>query len=360
MRLCATVVLGLGLPALSFSADGFEEFSLKTQKSVKDGRVWLLKAQNKDGSWGMDHKTPTDVSASCLAGLALLSSGDNERDGCDAETIQALQKCVSFLVQRAKKARPGRDIAEGETGEFQQYVGQNVATYFATLFLSQIYGMRAANAVLSEDAYADMKEALQKLTDTIAACQDSDGSWHKNTYASLQSTTMAWMALRSANSTGLKIRHATVDKTLKFVRKQFDPTQRLYQARRGDGGGNVIYDTASCLRILYGSGLRGEKEVVAAMDTLLDKLTKNEWGHGFLTNTGEDYPAAFFISHALVQEGGARWQKWHRFATDRFLKLQNKDGSWTATSCLRGRTVPTACALLCLQTPLRVLPVQDL
>jgi len=345
---------------LAFNTGGAEEYSLKAQKSVKDGRIWLLKAQNKDGSWGMDHKSPTDVSATCLAGLALLSSGDNEREGYEVETSQALQKCVAFLLQRAKKARAGRDIAEGEAGEFQQYVGQNVATYFATLFLSQIYGMQGTHAAFSGDASADMKESLQKLTDTIALCQDNDGSWHKNTYASLQSTTMAWMALRSANSTGINIRHATVDKTLKFVRKQFDPAQKLYQARRGDGGGNVIYDTTSCLRIMYGSGLREEKEVVAAMDTLLSKLTASEWGHGFLTNTGEDYPAAFFLSHALVQEGGARWQKWHRFATDRFLKLQNKDGSWTATSCLRGRTVPTACALLCLQTPLRVLPVQDL
>jgi len=350
----AVVMLLAGL--LCASARAAEELTAKHHKAIKSGKEWLVKAQNKDGSWGMDHRTSADVAATALCGLALLSSGATARDGYDTETIQALQKAVEFLLARSKKTAGGRDISEGETSEFQTYVGKNIHSYFTVLFLSQVYGMRPA--ILSSDGYDEIRETLGKFTDLIAKSQDKDGSWHKETYSSLQATAVAWMSLRSANSTGVPIKHAQVDKTLKFIRRQYQPGQKMFCAREGNG--NAIYDTASAIRILYGSGLRDDPSTRMAVDHLLDQLTKGAWGHSFLTNTGEDYPAAMMLCHALVQEGGSRWERWFKFCGDRFLKLQNKDGSWTATSCLRGRTVPTACGLLCLQTPYRLLPLQDL
>ena len=37
-----------------------------------------------------------------------------------------------------------------------------------------------------------MKEAITKMTNSIAMSQEADGSWHKETYSSLQATAYAW------------------------------------------------------------------------------------------------------------------------------------------------------------------------
>ncbi len=67
--------LFLVLPLLS----AFEEFTAEQTKSADRAVQWIVRAQNRDGSWGMDSKTPADVSATSLAGLALLSTGCSER-----------------------------------------------------------------------------------------------------------------------------------------------------------------------------------------------------------------------------------------------------------------------------------------
>lgn len=334
-----------------------EEITPKHQKSMERATAWLLKAQNPDGSWGMDHRTTADIACTSVSGLALLSAGNTDRDGPDPACVKAVKNAVDYLLKRAKKTRVHGDIAEGERTQIHTYVGQRAHTFFAVQFLSQVYGMQSPE--FSREVHQEIREALQKLTDSIAVAQDSDGSWHKETYSGLQSTALAWLALRSSSSTGISIKHAIINRTLKFIRQQYDSGSKLY-ALRGRNNGNVIYDSASAIRILYGMGLREEPQTRAAVDALLQMLTKAGGGHHFLTATGEDYPAAVMLTHALSQEGGARWTTWFRFLGNRLFQLQNADGSWTSSSCLVGRTFVTACALSCLQTPLHLLPNQDL
>jgi hypothetical protein len=345
-----------------FCASGtraFDEIIPDQAKSIDRGIQWLIKAQNKDGSWGMDLKTPPNVSATAIAGLALLASGSTDREGADPAAVRALKSCVAHLLKRGRSAKKGRDIADGEHSEVQTYVGHMAPTFYAVIFLSQIYGNKSLE--LSVESMREMKEVLEKLTDTIALSQDADGSWFKNTYSSLQGTCLAWMALRSANSAGIPIKAATIEKTLKFIRAQYNPGIKMFNAPGQRGASTqTIYATCSAIRILHGMGLWKEREDQEAMRTFLDKVAKGQWSGEFLTITGEDYPAALFMTHALIKEGGANWETWFGFVRAKLLKHQNADGSWTATSCLSGRTFATACAALCLQTPYRLLPLQDL
>ena len=348
-------VLVVGTCALARPSPAFEELSKEQIKSAERGMQWLLKAQNADGSWGMDHKTAPDVAATCISGLALLAAGNTNRDGPDAACVKALDKAVQYVLKRARSAGAHRDIAEGERSEVQTYVGERVHTFFAVLFLSQIYGSRTLD--LPVESYNEMKEAITKMTNSIAMTQEGDGSWHKETYSSLQATAYAWMALRSADSAGIPIRHAAVERTLKFIKSQYNPGTKLFNSVSN----NEIYATASAMRILHGMGKWKEREDKEATDTLLKMICKGGgMGQGFLTNTGEDFTASVLITHAIIKEGGANWECWFDFVRTRLLKIQNGDGSWTATSCLRGRTFPTACALLCLQAPTRLLPILDL
>jgi hypothetical protein len=146
---------------------------------------------------------------------------------------------------------------------------------------------------------------------------------------------------------------------LRFIRSQYNPGTKMFGNVRGEST-NPLYATCSGVRIMHGMGLWSEREDRDATDQFIKEVAKGQYSQQFLTITGEDYPAAMMMTHALVKEGGERWQTWFGYVRTKLLKFQNSDGSWTATSCLQGRTFATACSVLCLQTPYRLLPLQDL
>jgi hypothetical protein len=339
------------------SSFGFEEITSEQIKSVDRGTAWLLKAQNSDGSWGVDMRTRADVSATACAGLALLSNGNTSREGPNPECVRAVQRATTYLLKRVRAMRPGHDIAEGESSDIQRYVGLRGHSIFALIFLSQVYGNGPADFPLTDRD--ELKRALTLLADTVAGGQDPDGSWYKDTFSGLQATAWAFQALRGANSAGIPIRHATIQKTMAFIRLQYSASTHMFSPM-SDNGGNPVYASAAALRILYGMGMWNSPEYKKAADALLNRVARPPADQGFLTDTGEDFMAAVLITHALVKEGGPHWEQWFTFCRNRLLKIQNSDGSWTATSCLAGRVFPTAFGMLCLETPNRLLPLQDL
>lgn len=356
-----TLVAALSLFAGLRTQGAEEEINDRARKSIEKGYDWLLKAQNKDGSWGLDSKTPGDVTCTALAGLVLLADGHTEREGGDPRYVKAVQGAAEYILSQARKARS--DISFGSsTTLIQGKLGTTVHNHFAVVFLSQVYGMRTSTQ--SEDANAGIRDIIKRMTDFIAKQQDPDGSWHKETFGSLKATCMAWLALRASGGTGVPIEGATLDKTLKFIRKCHNKQTRLYHLPGNQYGGGygdyqTLYATSSAVRVLQGCGLGSEKECLDAIDAFHHNVTKGQWQGIFLSVEGEDYLAAMMMTHALVSENGERWKRWFPFVRDSLAKRQNNDGSWTTTACISGKTFATACALLTLQTPNRLLPIQE-
>lgn len=338
------------------------ELSEKEKRSIEKATQWLLKNQNADGSWGLNERgSPGDVTCTGLAGLALLADGNTEREGPDNAAVRAVQKGVRWMLKQARSAKGRNDIAGGVGTLIQGKLGQSIHNHFAVIFLTQVYGMRIFESGSGEEN--DLNALIRKLADNVAGAQATDGSWHRESFGSLKATCMAWLALRSAAFTGVPIRHATVEKTVGFIEKQYDGQAKLYLngARGGYGYGDyqTLYATASCLRVMYGQGKGALPVVMAATDTFMNNVEKGAWSQMFLSVEGEDYLAALMMSHALVGEDGARWRRWWKFIGPALLKRQNADGSWTTTACISGRTFATACALMTLETPYRLLPIQQ-
>ena len=65
----------------------FQEFTDKQIASIEKATKWLLKAQNNDGSWGLDQKTTGDITCTALSVMALMSSGSSEREGADEQSV---------------------------------------------------------------------------------------------------------------------------------------------------------------------------------------------------------------------------------------------------------------------------------
>jgi hypothetical protein len=232
-----------------------------------------------------------------------------------------------------------------------------VHNFFAVIFLTQIYGMRPS--WLEKENLEEMREVLSNLTDIIARSQEANGSWHTNTFGSLKATCMAWLALRAASSAGIEIKKAAVDKTVEFIKKQYNPGTKLFDRNNQMGGYQAIYATASSVRVLYGMGYSKSPEATGAADSFLKYVRGGQMGGQYLTVEGEDYLSAAMMTQALIREPGQRWTQWFGYIRDELIRRQNGDGSWTSTACISGRTFPTACALLALEAPFRILPLQD-
>ncbi len=354
LRLPALLLLLLAPSALPAQDAPEDPYTDKSRRTMERATNWLLSAQNKDGSWGLDKGSPGDVTCTAVAGLALISAGNTERNGPDSRAVDALRAATDWTMKLARKAKG--DIVAGQVTLIQNKLGVKVHNFFGVVFLTQVYGMRPTWLDASE--LGEMRDAISTLVNIIAASQEPDGSWSKDTWGSLKATCMAWMALRSASSAGLEIRHAVVEKTVQFIRKQYNPASQLYD-KGISGGYQSLYATASSVRVLWGMGLGESQEAARACDAFLKSVKGGSMGGQFLTVEGEDYLSTTMMAHALIHEEGPRWKAYWAWARDELVKKQNPDGSWVTTACITGRTFPTACGLMTLQTPYRLLPLQE-
>jgi hypothetical protein len=334
----------------------FQEFTDKQIGSIDKATKWLLKAQNSDGSWGLDQKSAGDITCTALATMALMSAGASEREGQDAESVRGVRRGIEYIAKLARNAKD--DIMKGQANLIQGKLGKTVHNFSAVVFLTQIYGMRAQGVGAETDE--DMKYVIENLTAAIAKHQESDGSWHKDTWGSLKATGMAWQALKCAASTGIPIKHAAVDKTVKFIRSQYNPGTKLFDGQGKMQSYQALYATATSVRVMVGMGFGKEQNTLNAIDMFLNKCKGGEWGNMFLTVEGEDYLSALTMTEALMslKDDEVRWQNWFDYIRNALIKRQNPDGTWTTTACITGKTFPTACAVLVMQSPNRLLPYE--
>lgn len=348
-------LIGAAFLVLMPGAQGGPEITVQSEKSVEKGVKWMLRAQNRDGSWGLDSHTPGDPTCTVLAALSLMANGSTERAGTDPDIVSAVRRAIHWLVERARRFRG--NFAGGETTLIQHKLGHTVHTFFATVFMTQIYGMRGG--WVEKDELEEMREATADMAARIVKTQESDGSWHKEFFGSLKATCMAWLGLRAAASVGFDVEDAAVDKTIKFIKSQYNPSTKLFDRYTGQGSYQTIYATASCLRVLYSMGEGPSQEAQGATEAFLKFVRTGQMGAAFLTVEGEDYLSAFLVTQALLIEEGKWWGEWFPWIRDELVKRQNPEGSWTSTACISGKTFATACALLTLEAPYRRLPINE-
>jgi prenyltransferase/squalene oxidase-like repeat protein len=324
-------------------------------KSVGRGLKWLLKAQNRDGSWGLDEGREGCISCTVVAALAIMANGNTERGGPDTDGVHAIRKGLEFVLRHARRMKG--DIWKGEATLVQHKLGKSIHSIFATVFLTQVYGQRSGG--VSSDGHQELRDAISQLSQIIVKSQEPDGSWHKETFGSLKATCMAWLALRSAASAGVDVEDASVRKTLQFLKAQWNPSSKLFDKTFGNGNYQTIYATASCLRVFYAMGDAASQEAKGATEAFMKLVQTGQMGGAFLTVEGEDYLSAALFTQALLIEQDRRWNEWYPWITGELIKRQNQDGSWTTTACISGRTFATSCAVLTFLAPNRMLPILE-
>ena len=64
-------------------------------------------------------------------------------------------------------------------------------------------------------------------------------------------------------------------------------------------------------------------------------------------------------SESLIIDGGKEFQQWMTKMNERLPKAQNPDGSWSGHHCITGRVFCTACSIMTLLTPDKLLPLVE-
>jgi hypothetical protein len=316
------------------------EITKDAQASIDKGTKWLLKAIRRDGGVGVDIGAPPDIGCTAIVGLALMSQGSSPIGGPHS---QELDRILGFIL-RAVAQMPNSNITS-ETGTLlQRKVGDQVHTFLAALFLSQVMG-----ECHDED---EVKAALERLTHVIATHQQKDGTWGSQSWAPMLGTVMGWISLRSSFSAGFKV-EASADKTAEALLKQIKE-----QRGQNQGWMHDLYKNVCGIRVLYSMGREKDEIYQSAIKEVMQLVKAND--QAFQQAGGEDYIAFHFITECMMHQRNGLWEEWYPLMRDKLVRHQNADGSWTGHHCITARTFCTACSLLVLQAPKRYLAISDL
>ena len=319
----------------------FKEFTRKSKKSTKLAMKWLMAIQNKDGGYGVEIGAKSDIACSAMVGLALMSQGYFPSQLKDEGKIQ--QKILDYILKRVA-TMPQNDITPETGTQIQRKIGRHAHTFFACLYLSQIYGQTEPHQATITG------KALAKLVKVIERAQLNDGSWNSGrSWAPVLGTVMGWESLHGAKSAAIYAKDR-VKKTEKYL------ISKMKLSGRG-GWMHQLYKNVAGIRVSYAMGNENHPKVKASWESVLQLINRDNTA--FIQAGGEEYLAFHLITECMIQRGGASWKRWYPTVRDKMIDVQNFDGSWQGRHCITSRVFCTACAVLVLVAPNRYLPISD-
>ena len=320
---------------------GAPEITPAVEQAIQKGLDYLAKAQSTNGSW----KSSAPVATTSMCCLALMASGSTVSRGPFAEHVRL---GIEYLVKRTSNSG---FISDGVGGGASGMHGHG----FAAMVFAESLG-----TIDDGDLYARVEEALRKAIRSIETSQNRYGGWNASPVASLTDdgsgavAIMQIMALRSARSDGITIRHQVIERAKKYV-LEMTTEDGWYQYNWGSRGGN-----RSCGLTgpgIYMLGALGEFD-----STKYERGIKNIMTHSpFLSknqSAGDQgwqswyYYALFYCSLAIFQHGGEEWSTYYPAMRDDLVRRQGANGGWEDPY----GGLYTAFALLSLELPYRQLP----
>ncbi|MCB1096858.1 MAG: terpene cyclase/mutase family protein [Verrucomicrobiae bacterium] len=301
----------------------------ETESAIEKGLAYLAKAQIKTGpnrgSFG-NSGADGSVAISGLAGLAFLCGGNVPGRGKYGKEVE---NCIDFIV---RNTHTSGYIARTSNGYGNMY-GHG----FATLFLSQAYGMTRKKS---------LEEKLRAAVKLILYAQNKDGGWRYSpspTDADLSITVCQIMALRGARDAGINVPDKVRDNAIDYVKKSHDPTGGFRYTL--SGGHSTFALTAAGVVSLYSAGIYDGKEI----KTGLDYIKKNKASAG-----GHFFYGHYYAVQAMWHAGGEEWNQWYPEIRQSLLAMRQAGGGWSAS---QGNAYATAMALIILQMPKDLVPV---
>jgi len=292
----------------------------ESDEAVLRGLRWLMKNQNKDGSWGPGAK-------GAMTGFALLSFLGHGETPASTEFGPTVQKALGWLTENGAKSegRLSMQLVFNKPGVYEHAI--------ATYALGEYYTMTRDERVV---------DLLKRAVGYIVDGQSPDGGWvYGYTKEGPGDTSVSgWQiqALKAAHLTGLNI--PGVDEAL-------DKAMLDLQRVQGPNGG-FGYKRPQDRYSLTGVGVlctyfwkqKKDKSVMDGIDFIMSQTDKNYP----VEYQGEkaDLYAWYYNTQACLMVGGAAWTKWNRLFQDEIVKAQAIDGSWPPMKSMTNGAYQTA------------------
>jgi hypothetical protein len=310
----------------------------ETQQAIDSGLAFLAARQDsRDGSFGSLASSRRRVAVTALAGMAFLSSGSTPGRGKYGTQVQ---KAVDFLLSRFQPN--GFIFDEGNTGHGPMYDHG-----FATLFLSEVYGMTRTPR---------LRNKLERGVQLIINSQNKEGGWRyepDSKDADLSVTICEIMALRAARNAGLFVPKETIDRCTEYVRRCQTP-EGGFRYQLATTWQVTFGLTAAGVVALYSGGIYEGK----AIESGLHYLERYRPSVALRQPSNHYFYSHYYAVQAMWHAGGERWRQWYPDVRDELLQFpfHTSAGSWRDPSAY-GDEYATAMALLILQTPNNYLPI---
>jgi len=321
----------------------FEEITEASERALERGTQFLAKTEQRNGGYGVDISTKSDIGCTAMVGLSLLARGNTALEGRHANRIRRI---TQFMLDKVSRM-PADDITSDTSTQIQNKIGRHAHSFFAALFMSQVMGQGKS--------VERVQPSLKKLVDAVVRGQTAEGNWRGQSWAPTLGTVMGWSSLRTADLAGIKTGGAP-DKVASYLIKQM----KKELGKLKGGGGNwmhTLYKNATGIRVLYAMGMENEEISKRAFKDVRQLVNKDNTA--FTQAGGEEYLAFHLITETMLQKGGADWKLWFPTLRDKIISVQNRDGSWAGAHCITSRTFCTAAACLVLAAPYRYLPASQ-
>jgi hypothetical protein len=322
----------------------------KTDEAIRRGLAYLYACRGRDGSFGTG-QYHGNVAVASLAGMAFMCAGHQPNRGVYGK---AILDSVRYVLSKESTYAPG--FSGFLHNAAIQTHGPMYGHGFATLFLSEVYGM-VHDRVLREEIREKLHRAVKLILDSQR--QNPEGAWRyfpNSKDADLSVTICQIMALRSARNAGINVPKSAVDLCTKYVKACQDRMDGFFRYMKSGGGGGGTQGfarTAAGVCALNAAGIYKGPEVEAG----LRFLQRNKPGSGLGIGRPDIH---YFYGHyyaiqAMWTAGGHYWQEWYPAIRDELLSRQSpQDGHWEDQLC---RHYGTAMACIILQVPNNYLPI---
>ena len=308
------------------------ELTEKAEKAIERGLQYLIKSQNKDGSWSVIGQDDFHISGTSLALMAFMVEGHFPGFG---KYGAQLNKAKEYLLKRQK------DSPTGAMGVKMYEIG------LFTITMSELWGMTA-----DPKDNKRIQDALQRVVNIILKSQNPLGGWRyaprPDAGQDTSVTATVFVSLASAREAGILIPNGTIKRLTNYLRDQAYDEQRGGFGYQGKG-----YSVSCTAGGAYAAQLAGHREtewVKAALDSL-----ENDPKIFSRKDNGHFYYSHYYAMQAMIQAGEERYARWYPKIRDMLIQLQKPNGSWAEKE--KDYPHKTPMAIIILGSPNRYIPV---
>ncbi len=324
-----------------------------SEDAVANALAWLIKHQNPDGTWSLDHtggecqgrcNNPGSIRDSLISGTALavlpfLGAGQTHKEGKYKEQVG---RAIDALVKLGKPTPNGVSWMDG---------GNLYAHGIAAIAICEAYAMT--------DDYRLMQPA-QAAIDFIVYAQDpSGGGWRYSPRTPGDTSVVGWqvMALKSGYMGHLNVPKSTIDAAGKFLDSVSIDYGEGYSYVPANKGYKASTSAVGLLCRMY-MGTKKDSETLALGAARLAKIGPST----------TDYYYNYYAAQVIFQFTGGKgpmWRDWNTKLRDQLVATQGKEGhekgSWyirsTHASQSGGRLYMTAMGAMTLEVYYRHMPI---